>query len=251
MRNWRNTLVVVGFVLAGWAVSGLLAQEKPAATDPPKPKMDKKAKDIFYNPGTANQPATPAVQYKILLQRGAWVDFVPETFVFQKGDRMRLYFQGNIDGYLYVFNQGTSGKTTMLFPDKRIDGGKHNVAAHVDMCVPAEGWFEFDEKVGTEQLMLLLSPTKIDDLEKSVATTVSSGTPTLTAEVTVQVSTFTSKQAAAKKGKDLVYVEGQPPAQPASTGPAPAAPGLNSTTTSYVASDSGAMLFYTINLNHK
>ena len=99
--------------------------------------------------------------------------------------------------------------------------------------------------------MLLLSPTMIDDLESCLKTVVATGQQTLATEMSVQVSTYTSKQAAARKGKDLVDVEGQSPAEPASTGPAPSTPSLTRRPPAMWLATAAGMPFHTLNLNHK
>ena len=38
---------------------------------------------------------------------------------FHTGDRVRFAFESNIDGYLYVAQQGASGNWTVLFPNRR------------------------------------------------------------------------------------------------------------------------------------
>src|SRR2546426_421757 len=40
---------------------------------------------------------------------------------FQSGDRIRISFESNMKGYLYVVHQGSSGNWSVLFPDPRIN----------------------------------------------------------------------------------------------------------------------------------
>jgi len=52
-------------------------------------------------PTAAVSPASPlklALKYKILLQRGNETFMVPESFVFTRGDRFRIIFEGNATG---------------------------------------------------------------------------------------------------------------------------------------------------------
>lgn len=83
---------------------------------------------------------------------------------FQSGDRIRLSFESNMKGYLYVVQQGSTGSWTVLFPDPRINGGQNTIDSGNLYVVPASGWFRFDENPGTERLMVFLSQEPLDTL---------------------------------------------------------------------------------------
>ena len=76
---------------------------------------------------------------------------------FQTGDRIRFAFEANIDGYLYVAQQGTSGNWTVLFPNEEINGGRNAVKRFQEYEVPQDNWFRFDGPAGTERLFVFLS----------------------------------------------------------------------------------------------
>ena len=52
---------------------------------------------------------------------------------------MKLAFESNIDGYLYVAQQGTSGNWTVLFPNPDINGGRNTIAPLHEYEVPGDG----------------------------------------------------------------------------------------------------------------
>jgi hypothetical protein len=48
------------------------------------------------------------------------------------GDLIRLVFETNSDGYLYVFNlDDRDNQPVMIFPDPRLRAGANRVRAHV------------------------------------------------------------------------------------------------------------------------
>ena len=76
---------------------------------------------------------------------------------FQTGDRIRFAFESNIDGYLYVAQQGASGNWTVLFPNEEINGGRNAVKRFEEYEVPRGEWFMLDNNVGTEHVFVFLS----------------------------------------------------------------------------------------------
>jgi hypothetical protein len=80
--------------------------------------------------------------------------------VFNKGDTIRLKLTSHYDGYLYVMDQGTSGRFATVFPgvqtgsDNRVFMGQQNL-------VPASGWFEVDGPAGFDVLYFLFSPAAL------------------------------------------------------------------------------------------
>src|SRR5271168_725234 len=82
--------------------------------------------------------------------------------VFKTGDILRFRLRPAFDGFLYVTDLGTSGKSSLLFPrdetgsDNRIDRTREYV-------VPAtpDGWFEVAGPVGYETLYFIMSPVAL------------------------------------------------------------------------------------------
>ena len=243
------------------AASAEAAKESPGVIS----NVAKMVKDIFYvpeaQPMAAPTPAQPlelALKYKILLRRGDYVSIVPETFVFTKGDQFRLIFEGNATGHVYIFNKGTSGSGAVLFPDKRINGGHNVIAAHVETVVPGAGWYEFDEKPGTEQLFVFYSPKKLADLEAPVRT--GEVQETLWQQVVTTMMERRTRSVKAGTTKDIVYVEEGQTVVPEAPAPAtPAAPVIaaaqpNYSTATYVGtqtSEPDGLLIHVIKLNHQ
>ncbi|RLC10939.1 MAG: hypothetical protein DRI57_19645 [Deltaproteobacteria bacterium] len=102
------------------------------------------------------------LQYKIELMRstaggGCELLEVDDNFVFRSGDQFRMRVKSNINGYLYIFNQGSSNRKHLIFPDPRVLQGRNYLKAYREYTVPASGWFQFDNRPGTERLILVES----------------------------------------------------------------------------------------------
>jgi serine/threonine protein kinase len=150
-----------------------------AKTDPPKPTPN------VATPAT-NGGAVPAVvpvvaaadkmftdapntglRYRVsrVARTGTETDIDPATTTFRSGDRVRLSFESNVDGYLYLVQQGSSGRWSVLFPNPEINGGRNRVRKSAEYQVPDEdGFFEFDANPGVENLFVYFSQEPMQEL---------------------------------------------------------------------------------------
>lgn len=82
--------------------------------------------------------------------------------VFAPGDIIRLKLVSHYDGYLYVMDQGSSGKFSTVFPAMQT-GSDNRVLRAKQYLVPAveDGWFEVNGPAGFDVLYFLLSPTAL------------------------------------------------------------------------------------------
>jgi eukaryotic-like serine/threonine-protein kinase len=120
------------------------------------------AKEMF----TSNDASvSPGLRFR-MIQAGdadAPIDVDPAKD-FQTGDRIRFAFESNINGYLYVAQQGTSGNWTVLFPNPQINGGRNAVERFKEYEVPQGDWFRFDGPAGTERVFVFLSREPMNTL---------------------------------------------------------------------------------------
>lgn len=127
----------------------------PAPVAAPAPPKERDAIELF----AANDAiVSPGLRFR-LIQAGpddAAVDVDPSK-EFQTGDRIRFAFESNIDGYLYVAQQGTSGNWTVLFPNPEINGGRNAVKRFQDYQVPDDNFFRMDPPAGVERIFVFLS----------------------------------------------------------------------------------------------
>ena len=70
----------------------------------------------------------------------------------------------NIDGFLYVVQEGSSGKWNMLFPSPQINAGTNAVQRGQKISIPSQGWFRFDNSAGTERAFVFLSKEPMNAL---------------------------------------------------------------------------------------
>lgn len=122
-------------------------------------------------PAATNRPpsrkAQPAIGlgYTIFMREpsGRAIRVEP-TREFRNGDRIRLAFEPNVDGYLYIFDSENGAAPKMIFPDARLDGGENWVEAHVPVEVPSSEepeerlrWFEFYGDPGTDRIFIVVT----------------------------------------------------------------------------------------------
>jgi hypothetical protein len=96
------------------------------------------------------------------LDQDTWRTIDP-GLVLAQGDRVRFKFRTNFDGYLYVMNQGTSGRYEQLFPS--VEAGQDNqIAASREYQVPAtSAAFRVSGPAGHDVVYWLVSPVKLTD----------------------------------------------------------------------------------------
>lgn len=131
--------------------------------EPGVPAPAATAKQLFSS--TTGAPAA-GLRYRLIQQRPDGTDVDVDTATtFHSGDKVKLSFESNISGYLYVAMQGSSGNWAVLFPSVQINGGRNQLAPLEEYDVPSDGgWFQFDENVGTENLFVFLSREPLSQL---------------------------------------------------------------------------------------
>jgi hypothetical protein len=85
---------------------------------------------------------------------------VSPDFPFRGGDQVRIASTPPRDGVLYILLHGSSGQVSILFPDRRINGGKYQVKGGQEIIIPGQGNFKFDRQPGTETLYVLFAPQR-------------------------------------------------------------------------------------------
>ena len=83
--------------------------------------------------------------------------------VLDKNDRVRFRFKANFSGYLYVTNQSTSSRSTLLFP-RQDTGSDHRITANREYLIPAtsQGAFRVDGPEGFDIVSWLVSPVELE-----------------------------------------------------------------------------------------
>ena len=130
------------------------------------------AKTLFYGDpklvatGGAPNVTPTGLRYRMTQAStdGNEADVDPASAVFRSGDRVKLSFESNIDGYLYVVQEGSTGRWNVLFPNPDSNGGRNTIRRGEEYVVPPDGWFQFDTNVGTEVLFVVLSKEPLSEL---------------------------------------------------------------------------------------
>jgi hypothetical protein len=95
------------------------------------------------------------------LEQGAWKVIDP-GLILDKNDHVRFRFKANFSGFLYVTNQSTSDRTTLLFP-RQDTGSDHRIVANREYLIPAttQGSFRVDGPEGYDIVSWLVSPVEL------------------------------------------------------------------------------------------
>ena len=104
------------------------------------------------------------LRYNILLFDRATRKSVPvdRDRQFKADECVQLEFTPNRSGYLYVFEQGTSGKWQVLFPSELMSDEVNEVRARQAVKVPSNYCFKIGEPSGSEHLYVVLSRRQED-----------------------------------------------------------------------------------------
>lgn len=118
--------------------------------------------------GTSVKPAANlGVRYNVLkVEPGSnkRTEVSPDT-VFRSGECAGIRIQPNRGGFLYVFNEASSGKWQALIPSEEAAEDSNIVRAYNLMDVPDKYCFEMDDKPGTERLLIVVTD-KPEDIWK-------------------------------------------------------------------------------------
>lgn len=148
------------------------------------------------------QAETIAMKATVEMTRDGKISTVLPTEEFKSGDKVRLIFSTNKDGYVYWLAKGTSGQYQVLYPNKKA-GMDNSVTRNKEYTVPTKGAWRFDDKKGTETLVCVLSPNRVDDLDKAVQLSNSGDRKSASDIVAGIVSSHETKRTT----RDLVFEE--------------------------------------------
>lgn len=154
-------------------------QTSGQATNENRPNRPASNRPTNKNANTANNSRTERVNVSAvglgytLFMRGADGEpvRVNASRTFRAGDQVRLTFESNTDGYLYVFYTENGQNPQMIFPDARLVGGDNRIAAHALYEVPSSmesderlRWFTFDDKPAIEKLYVVVTRQPLADV---------------------------------------------------------------------------------------
>lgn len=183
MKFTRRSLLVA---CAACTVIATAAAQDPGKKKQPPKKRDATASELFYRDfdlpidnvrtklGPKGPPltATPkpigygtylGLSYRIQKQTGAeWVD-VPGNTAFHTGDTIRISFEANSIGYLYIITEGSDGAWDVQFPSKAL-GADNQVA----FKRPIEIEFGIVAPAGAERVVAIVGRQPISDMDREI-----------------------------------------------------------------------------------
>jgi hypothetical protein len=144
----------------------------PKTDAPPRaPKFDAAGRRIPHSTDPVKQRAL-GLSYWIELADASGTAMGPVTdeHTFRSGDRIRLHFRSNSDGHVLLVQLGSSGTSSVLFPDPSRGLIQNRLHAQEDHVLPSPArWFKFDKNAGTETLLVLFARTQ-SELDRSFPT---------------------------------------------------------------------------------
>jgi hypothetical protein len=157
MKSQIRKLLILA-VAAGLISVPAVAQRKTTKED-----EGKRARGLFVN-----KKADGMSLLVLKLDEGQLVPVDP-AHQFKKGDQIKVEFQSNFDGMIYVVNISPTGKRRLLFP---YPGAQNNtVQSGQRYTIPAGGdLIEFDNERGTEVLQVIMTKDRIATLDAAAKT---------------------------------------------------------------------------------
>ncbi len=136
----------------------------PAKTEPSVNVVDRTTLE------SVSVHAPLGLRYAVLnkLPDGTYQEISPDS-VFHAGDQIRLSLMSNQDGYLYVIEQGSSGKWVPLYPAATDSADGNKLSPGKEYVVPGTGAWRFTGEPGQEKLFVLLSRTPETNLDDTIA----------------------------------------------------------------------------------
>lgn len=162
--------------------SSLLCSIKASYAEPVVEQGQATAKELFIGgDGKSIQlvsatgsptPAKPAHPKVLGLQTTIYqlfddggVKAVSPSTIFQGGSRIRLGFNANRAGFLYIVNLGTSGKVATIFPANATDNNQVQPGLIYQIPQQVGKSIKFDTTPGQEVILVVLSESRISNFE--------------------------------------------------------------------------------------
>jgi Domain of unknown function (DUF4384) len=83
----------------------------------------------------------------------------------RSGDKIKIFFSSNMDCYVYIFQYGSTGLASTIFPNKQIAMSNKINGTDKYSIPPGEQWFFLDKNSGKESLYLIASVEPVKDLD--------------------------------------------------------------------------------------
>jgi uncharacterized protein DUF4384 len=150
-------------MFASLAAITLIATASAQARGARRQDEASRARGLFI----AKNPKSDAMSILVLKSDGGlWVPVAPSA-EFKAGDEIKIKFQSNFDGFIYVVNIQPSGKRCLMFPHS--DAPENAVRPGEQYDIPPSNLaMRFDEEKGTEVLQVIMSRDRISYLDAAL-----------------------------------------------------------------------------------
>lgn len=150
-------LMGVTLLLAGATAPIAGADKKPQQ----KTDESRRARGLFVS------KRSDAMSILVLKNEGGTLVPVDPSSEFKAGDQIKIQFQSNFDGYIYVVNIAPNGKRCVLFPYPEAQDNAVRSEERYDIP-PGGDAIEFDKDKGIEILQVIMSRGRIPYLDAAL-----------------------------------------------------------------------------------
>jgi len=150
-------LIVTALIVSSVATYAVSAEKK----QPQKPTEASRARGLFIS--------KKSDAMSILVQKvdGGLLVPVDPSSEFKAGDQIKIQFQSNFEGYIYVVNIEPNGKRKVLFPYTEASNNAVSPDERYELP-PGGDAIEFDAEKGTEVLQVIMSKDRIAYLDAAL-----------------------------------------------------------------------------------
>jgi hypothetical protein len=152
---------IVRFTLAALLFAGLTASVSAEPKRPQKRNEASRARGLFVS------KKSDAMTILVLKVAGGTLVPVDPSTEFKAGDQIKIQFQSNFEGYIYVVNIEPNGKRKLLFPYPDASDNAVSPDERYDIP-PGSAAIEFDDEKGTEVLQVIMSRGRIPYLDAAL-----------------------------------------------------------------------------------
>lgn len=153
---------VLKLTLAALLFAGVTAS--PVSADK---KQSQKGTEASRARGLFISKKSDAMSILVLKVTGGTLVPVDPSAEFKAGDQIKIQFQSNFEGYIYVVNIEPNGKRKLLFPFPEASDNAVRPDERYDIP-PGTAAIEFDAEKGTEVLQVIMSRGRIPYLDAAL-----------------------------------------------------------------------------------
>jgi hypothetical protein len=161
MKSTLIFITIFGLTVASGAALDKKATAGKKKDDPKNDEARTRALLVKVDKGEVD-----GLRVKILKSESNTLTPVDPAMEFKTGDLIKVAFESNFDGFVYIVNVTPGGKTKVLFPYKQ--EGNNVINKGQKYQLPGEGMIEFNEETGVEVLQVYMSRERIKAFDDAI-----------------------------------------------------------------------------------